>query len=277
MRDFEYIAPSFLGEESREDILSIRFSTGGLCFCVLRNGTLRVFVKESYEEMDEGNICDIVIRLLKEDPCASLNYRKVLVQYEKRDKLVIPDELLDDASLPVWMLTVQDYRFGDSYTRNTLDSFQATVVSSFPKKFVETVTALCHDVSFSNSIVPFLEHSFEKIEAGDGGDRIFIDLHAGYMDAVLFQDKTLLSIDTFDIASAEDALYYVISLLNARSGSLSAPCLVSGESPFKQQILSLLSRYLLKVETADCEAWKIFCPERTELASDFVYMLNSGI
>ena len=277
MRDFEYIAPSFLGEESREDILSIRFSTGGLCFSVLRNGTIRVFIKESYTEMDEGDISDIVLRLLKEDPYASLKYHQVQIQYEKRDKLIIPEELLDDASLPLWMLTIHDYRYRDSYVRNRLDCMPATVVSSFPKNFIETVSSLCSNVIFTNSIVPFLKNSFESIKQNDQKMRIFIDLHATYIDTVLFRGHTLQSLDTFDTASAEDVLYYVISLLNAKNKFLSAECILSGESPFKNQIISLLSRYLVKVVTVDCESWKIFCPERIEQSSDFVYMLNSGI
>ena len=278
MRDYEYMSPSFLKEESPEDIMSIRFSADGLSFCV-RNaaGAVRAFGREKFDNPGKDDCFWIVRRMLAEDPYLSLPYRFLSVQAEKREKLLIPGELFDLKTLPVWMSTVQDVSDDDRFIAGELACADALLVSSFPSHFTDFMESMFKNYALGNSALSFIKNSVGGADAAGGIFHAFIDLHGRYFDILLTCGNKIVFFNAFDSDAPADVLYYTLRVFKASGFPPDTDVAVSGCFSEKEKLMELLVKYMPHVRSASCREWMLFCPEHPGYASENVHLINDGL
>lgn len=91
MQNVYYIDSNFIKENSSQYILSIRYSTDGLSFCVHNhNHQLLVFFFQPYQLDSQDAVIAKVKKIMVEDELLNLKYKKVYILPCQKEKILLP-------------------------------------------------------------------------------------------------------------------------------------------------------------------------------------------
>ncbi len=227
--------------------------------------------------LNEESLSLVVQRMLREDPILSLPYKFISIQAEKREKLLIPEELFDLKSLPVWMSTVQDISDNDLFKANEINGASAVLLSSFPSSFISFAEEHLKKYTVGNSAASFINNSLASVAVGDDSEHIFIDLHERYFDIMLTRGRRLLFFNSFDHTAPMDILYFTLRVLKANDFDTASECIISGLYSGREELLNRMESYMEGVQLAYSHEWSLFCPTHPEYAPENIHLINDGL
>ena len=100
MQNVYYIDSNFIKENSSQYILSIRYSTDGLSFCVHNhNHQLLVFFFQPYQLDSQDAVIAKVKKIMVEDELLNLKYKKVYILPCQKEKILLPAHVFNKNTL----------------------------------------------------------------------------------------------------------------------------------------------------------------------------------
>ncbi|MDR1755717.1 MAG: DUF3822 family protein [Culturomica sp.] len=273
MQRIYHLDPNFVKEKSTEYVLSIRFSTDGLSFCV-HNGfnKLLALCFQPYSLDSQVEVIARVKKALVEEELLNLPYKKVFVVPCKKEKTLIPAHIFNKTYLSDVYRLCQHAEKNDTLLYRKIRPMEAYLVESLPRSFVTFLTARYQSLRIVNSAYPFIVHSLSSTLLNR--EHLFIDIQDRYFDLLLTKENEVLLFNTFAYGSLTDLVYYILNCLkscNVNTANLQT--VVSGNLANDPKLHRTLGAYIPEVSILnDASLAQLF---KNSSSSRFIHLVNA--
>lgn len=104
------------------------------------------------------------------------------------------------------------------------------------------------ELRFVPSLAPLLSHFAERYEASQQL-RMYVNCRHRFIDVFGFDGRRLLFFNSFPVNSPDDAVYYVLALMQSLGFSASTtPCQIMGDQSMTSELLPRLQRFVKQVQ-----------------------------
>lgn len=212
MQNVYYSDPSFIKENSSQYILSIRYATDGLSFCVHnQTNKLLVFFFQPYHLDSQDAVIAKVKKIIVDEDVLRLSYKKVYVVPCQREKVLIPAHLFDKKTVAdMYRICFQPQK-NDTLLYRKIKVLESYIVEALPRSFVNFLTTRYPSLCIVDSAYPFIINSLTGILFNT--DQLFIDIHDQYFDLLLTRNAEPMLFNSFNYGSVTDILYYILNAL----------------------------------------------------------------
>lgn len=212
MQNVYYSDPSFIKENSSQYILSIRYATDGLSFCVHnQTNKLLVFFFQPYHLDSQDAVIAKVKKIIVDEDVLHLSYKKVYVVPCQREKVLIPAHLFDKKTVAdMYRICFQPQK-NDTLLYRKIKVLESYIVEALPRSFVNFLTTRYPSLCIVDSAYPFIINSLTGILFNT--DQLFIDIHDQYFDLLLTRNAEPMLFNSFNYGSVTDILYYILNAL----------------------------------------------------------------
>lgn len=115
--------------------------------------------------------------------------------------------------------------------------------------------ATCHTledafghVHYTAALTAVVQHFATKALAVSQGKRMFVNMHDGSVDALVFEDTRLLMLNTYAVRTLSDVAYYTLNLARHVGVDITtAPIFVSGSEELIDSVVGELQKYAARV------------------------------
>lgn len=212
MQNIYYLDTDFNKENSAQYILSIRFSTDGLSFCLHDNADrLMVFSYQPYCLESGDEIIARVKKTITEDELLKLKYKKVYISPCKKDKVLIPAHIFNKNYLSDIYRVCLPSEKNDILLYRKIRPMEAYLTESLPRNFVTFLTTRYQSLCIVNSAYPFIINSLSSILLNTS--HLFVDIQDRYFDILLTRSHEIKLFNSFAYNSVPDLIYYILRCL----------------------------------------------------------------
>ena len=245
MQHVYYIDTDFVKENSSQYILSIRYATDGLSFCV-HNSTeqLLVFFFQPFNLENEDALIAKVKKVITEDDLLNLKYKKVYVIPCNKEKIFIPAHSFQKESLAdMYRLCIQPNK-NDTLLYQKIKVMDSYVVESLARNFTTFLSTRYQQICIVNSVYPFIIQSLSNTSLYTF--QLFIDIHALYFDLLITdKNKNVLVVNSFDYGSITDIIYHTLNCLKQTGINIERlQATISGNLMTDPMLKNTLSKYI---------------------------------
>lgn len=274
MQNVYYLDSNFIKENSSQYILSIRYATDGLSFCIhdQTNKLLAFFYQPFHlEGMDAVIAC--VKQILVENELLNLKYRKVFVLPCTKEKMLLPAHVFNkDHLADMYRLCLQPEK-NDTLVYRKIRMIESYMVEAVPRSFITFLTARYSSLCIVNSAYPFIINSLSNILFNT--DHLFIDIQDQYFDLLLTHSNEILLFNSFSYGSVTDLIYYALNCLqqcNVSKDKLQTS--ISGNLVNDPMLLENLSNYIPNISIPNYVPLSQLVKNKELNNSSFVHLLN---
>lgn len=274
MQNIQYIDSNFVKEDSIQYILSIRYSTDGLSFCIhAPNNKLLVFFFQPYNLDTKDAVIAKVKKALVSEELLNLRYRKVYVLPCEKEKILIPAHAFQKNSLPdMFRLCLQPQK-NDTLLYRKIRLMESYIAEALPRSFVTFLTGRYQSLCIVNHAYPFIINSLSNILLNT--NHLFIDIHDQYFDILVTRSSDVLLFNSFTYGSVPDLIYYTLSCLkqcNITQDNLQVT--LSGSLTQDAQLLDTFHNYLPNISVLNYAPLNTLTGSREVNSSCFVHLLS---
>lgn len=274
MQNVYYSDPSFIKENSSQYILSIRYATDGLSFCVHnQTNKLLVFFFQPYHLDSQDAVIAKVKKIIVDEDVLHLSYKKVYVVPCQREKVLIPAHLFDKKTVAdMYRICFQPQK-NDTLLYRKIKVLESYIVEALPRSFVNFLTTRYPSLCIVNSAYPFIINSLTGILFNT--DQLFIDIHDQYFDLLLTRNAEPMLFNSFNYGSVTDILYYILNALQqCQLDKNVLQTTVSGNLVDDPRLLEAFSKYIPNVSILNYAPLSQLVRSEELNNSCFVYLLN---
>jgi len=212
MQNICYLDPIFNKENSIQHILSIRFSTDGLSFCIHdRFGKLMAFSHQPYILDSQDEVIAKVKKAITENELLKLKYKKVYISSCKKEKTLIPAHIFNKNYLSdIYRLCLASEK-NDILLYRKIRIMEAYLAEALPRNFVTFLTSRYQSLCIVNSAYPFIINSLSSVLINT--HHLFVDIQDRYFDLLLTRSNEVLLFNSFNYQSVPDLVYYLLLCL----------------------------------------------------------------
>ncbi len=213
MQHVYYIDTNFVKENSSQYILSIRYETDGLSFCIHNsNEQLLVFFFQPFNLENEDALIAKVKKIMTEDSLLNLKYKKVYIIPCNKEKIFIPAHSFNKESLAdMYCLSMQPNK-NDTLLYRKIKVMGSYIVEALPRNFINFLSTRYQPICIVNSVYPFIIQSLSNPLLNTY--QLFIDIHDLYFDLIITDNNNqVLIINSFDYGSVTDIIYHALNCL----------------------------------------------------------------
>lgn len=274
MQNVYYIDSNFIKENSSQYILSIRYATDGLSFCVhdLNNRLLVFFVQPFTLDSTDAVIAKVK-KIMVEDILLNLKYKKVYLIPCNKEKIVLPAHAFNKNTLPdMYRLCLQPHK-NDTLIYRKIRVMESYIVEALPRSFVTFLTARYQAICIVNSAYPFIIQSLSSILFN--ANHVFIDIHDQYFDLLLTRNNEVLLFNSFSYGSVNDLIYYTLNCLqqcNISKENLQTT--VSGNLVNDPMLVETLSKFIPNISVLNYAPLSQLVKNNELNNSSFIHLLN---
>lgn len=274
MQNVYYSDPSFIKENSSQYILSIRYATDGLSFCVHnQTNKLLVFFFQPYHLDSQDAVIAKVKKIIVDEDVLHLSYKKVYVVPCQREKVLIPAHLFDKKTVAdMYRICFQPQK-NDTLLYRKIKVLESYIVEALPRSFVNFLTTRYPSLCIVNSAYPFIINSLTGILFNT--DQLFIDIHDQYFDLLLTRNAEPMLFNSFNYGSVTDILYYILNALQqCQLDKNVLQTTVSGNLVDDPRLLEAFSKYIPNVSILNYAPLSQLVRSEELNNSCFVHLLN---
>lgn len=274
MHNVYYIDSNFIKENSSQYILSIRYSTDGLSFCIHdHNNKLLVFFYQPYHLDNADAVIAKVKKIMVDDQLLNLKYKKVYILPCNKDKILLPAHAFNKNHLPdMYRLCLQPQK-NDTLLYRKIKIMESYIVEALPRSFVTFLTARYQSLCIVNSAYPFIINSLSNILFNT--NHLFIDIHDQYFDLLLTRSNDILLFNSFDYGSVTDLIYYSLNCLQqCQVSKENLQTTISGNLVKDPNLPETFSKYIPNISILDYTPLSQLVKSNELNSSSFVHLLN---
>lgn len=274
MYNLYYIDNRFIKEDSLQYILSIRYATDGLSFCVHDcDNNILAFFHQPYNLDNEDATIAKVKKIMVDTELLNLKYRKVFLLICQKDKILLPAHVFNKSTLPDMYRICLSPRKNDMLLYRKIKTIESYIVEALPRSFVTFLTMRYQSLCIVNSAYPFIIHSLSNVQLNS--DHLFIDIHDRYFDLVLTRSNDLLLFNSFAYGSVNDLIYHSLNCLQqCKVGRDRLQTTLSGNLVNDQHLLDTFNLYIPSVNTLNYTLLNQLLKNNMVNTSAFIQLLN---
>lgn len=274
MQNVYYIDTAFIKENSTQYILSIRYSTDGLSFCIHdHNNKLLAFFYQPYNLDTKDAVIAKVKKAIVEDELLNLKYKKVYILPCNKEKLLIPAHVFNKNYLSdMYRVCIQPDK-NDTLLYRKIKMMESYLVETLPRSFVTFLTSRYQSLCIINSAYPFIIHSLSNILFNT--NHLFLDIHDQYFDILLTRSNDVLLFNSFSYGSVPDLVYYVLNCMkqcNITKDNLQTA--FSGNLVNDPKLLNTFNAYIPNISILNYTPLTQIVKNNELNSSCFVHLLN---
>lgn len=274
MQNIYYIDSHFIKENSPQYILSIRYATDGLSFCVHDiSNKLLVFFFQPFHLDSQDAVIAKVKKIMVDDLILNLKYRKVYLLPCNKEKILLPAHVFNKNTLSdMYRLCLQPHK-NDTLLYRKIKIMESYIVEALPRSFVTFLTARFQALCIVNSAYPFIIQSLSNILFN--ANHLFIDIHDQYFDILLTRSNEVLLFNSFAYGSATDVIYYSLNCLQQCNVSKEGlQTTISGNLVNDSALLDILNRYIPNISVLNYAPLSLLVKNNELNNSSFIHLLN---
>lgn len=274
MQNIYYIDSNFIKEHSLQYILSIRYATDGLSFCVhdASNKLLAFFFQPFHLESQDAVIAKVK-KIMVEDSLLNLKYKKVYLIPCNKEKILLPAHAFHKSTLAdMYRLCLEPHK-NDTLLYRKIRIMESYIVEALPRSFVTFLTARFQPVCIVNSAYPFIIQSLSNILFN--ANHLFIDIHDQYFDLLLTHSNDILLFNSFTYGSVSDIIYYALNCLqqcNVSKDSLQTT--ISGNLVNDPALVNTFNQYIPNISVLNYAPLSQLVKNNELNNSSFIHLLN---
>lgn len=274
MQNVYYIDSNFIKENSSQYILSIRYATDGLSFCVHDlNNRLLVFFLQPFTLDSTDAVIAKVKKIMVDDMLLNLKYKKVYLIPCNKEKIVLPAHAFNKNTLPdMYRLCLQPHK-NDTLIYRKIRVMESYIVEALPRSFVTFLTTRYPAICIINSAYPFIIQSLSSILFN--ANHVFIDVHDQYFDLLLTRNNEVLLFNSFSYGSVNDLIYYTLNCLqqcNISKDNLQTT--ISGNLVNDPMLVETLSKFIPNISVLNYAPLSQLVKNNELNNSSFIHLLN---
>lgn len=274
MQSVYYIDSNFIKENSSQYILSIRYATDGLSFCVHdQNNRLLVFFLQPFNLEGTDAVIAKVKKIMVDDILLNLKYKKVFLIPCNKEKILLPTHAFNKNTLAdMYRLCFQPHK-NDTLIFRKIRIMESYIVEALPRSFVTFLTARYQSLCIVNSAYPFIIHSLSSILFN--ADHMFIDIHDQYFDLLLTRNNDVALFNSFTYGSVNDIIYYCLNCLKQCSISKdNLQTTISGNLVNDPMLADTLSKFIPNISVLNYAPLSQLVKNDELNNSSFIHLLN---
>lgn len=274
MQSVYYIDSNFIKENSSQYILSIRYATDGLSFCVHdQNNRLLVFFLQPFNLEGTDAVIAKVKKIMVDDILLNLKYKKVFLIPCNKEKILLPAHAFNKNTLAdMYRLCFQPHK-NDTLIFRKIRIMESYIVEALPRSFVTFLTARYQSLCIVNSAYPFIIHSLSNILFN--ADHMFIDIHDQYFDLLLTRNNDVALFNSFTYGSVNDIIYYCLNCLKQCSISKdNLQTTISGNLVNDPMLADTLSKFIPNISVLNYAPLSQLVKNDELNNSSFIHLLN---
>ena len=274
MQNIYFIDNTFVKENSASYILSIRYSTDGLSFCIHNpNDRLIAFFHQPYSLDTKDAVIAKAKKIIVEDELLNLKYKKVYVVPCSKEKVLIPAHLFNKNYLPdMYRICIQPEK-NDTLLYRKIRVMESYIAESLPRSFVNFLSTRYQSLCIINSAYPFIIDSLSNTLMNS--NHLFIDIQDQYFDILLTSSSSILLFNSFSYGSVSDLIYYTLNCLkNCGVTKESLQTNISGNLVNDPKLLNTLNMYLPNITVLNAPGLMQTVKSSDLNSSAFVHLLN---
>lgn len=274
MQNVYYIDSNFIKENSSQYILSIRYATDGLSFCVHDlNNRLLVFFLQPFNLEGTDAVIAKVKKIMVDDILLNLKYKKVFLIPCNKEKILLPAHAFNKNTLAdMYRLCFQPHK-NDTLIFRKIRIMESYIVEALPRSFVTFLTARYQSLCIVNSAYPFIIHSLSSILFN--ADHMFIDIHDQYFDLLLTRNNEVVLFNSFTYGSVNDIIYYCLNCLKQCSISKdNLQTTISGNLVSDPMLADTLSKFIPNISVLNYAPLSQLVKNNELNNSSFIHLLN---
>ncbi len=247
MQNICYIDQFFTKEDSLQYILSIRYTTDGLSFCIHNDqNKLLVFFHQPYNLDHRDTVIAKVKQILVDNTLLNLQYKKVYVMTCSKEKILIPKDMFDETYLPDMYRICAELEKNDTLLYRYNKPTMSYIIEALPRNFVSFLSARYQDLCIANSAHVFIISSLST--HSPQLDRLFVDIHNQYMDILIARDNQVRLFNSFAYNSVADMAYYILNCLKRCETTTENLCSTfSGNLVDDPKLSAILKKYISNI------------------------------
>lgn len=274
MQNVYYIDSNFIKENSSQYILSIRYSTDGLSFCVhdLYNKLL-VFYYQPFNLESADAVIARVKKIMVDDVLLNLKYKKVYILPCNQEKLLLPAHAFNKNNLADMYRVCLQPEKNDTLLYRKIRIMESYMVEALPRSFVSFLAARFQSLCIVNHAYPFIIHSLSNILFN--ANHLFIDIHAQYFDLLLTRSNDVLLFNSFKYGSVNDIIYYTLNCLqqcNVSQENLQTT--ISGNLTNDPVLVETLNKFISNIAILSYAPLSQLVRNNELNNSSFIHLLN---
>lgn len=274
MQSIYYLDSGFVKEDSVRYVLSIRFSTDGLSFCVHDSfDKLLAFYHRPYSLDSQTELVAKVKKAIVEEELLKLHYRKVYVVPCKEEKTLVPASVFQKEYLPDFYRLCQHTEKNDVLLYRKIRPMEAYLVEALPRSFTTFLTSRYQSLCIVNSAYPFILNSLASTLLNR--EHLFVDIQDRYFDILITRNNDVLLFNSFAYQSVTDMVYYMLNCLkktNVNKNNLQTT--ISGALANDPLLCSTLGTYIPSVSVLSDPHLAQTVQDETLNTSAFVHLLS---
>lgn len=274
MQSVYYIDNNLRKEDSLQYILSIRFATDGLSFCIHDiNHKLMAFFHQPHTLDTANAVIARVKKMIVEDDLLNLKYKKTYIVSCNKEKTLVPAHIFNKNYISdIYRICLPTDK-NDTILYRKIKIMEAYLVEALPRSFVTFLTNHYQSLCIVNSVYPFIIDSLSNTLLNQ--NHLFIDIQDKYFDLLLTQSNDVLLFNSFSYTSIPDLVYYITNCLkqcNINKDNLQ--CTFSGNLVNDPHLLGTLQSYIPNVSVLNTAALNQLVRNNDINSSSFVHLLN---
>lgn len=274
MQDIYYIDNNFIKERSDQYILSIRYATDGLSFCI--HDTCSKLLAFSFQAFagEQSDTAPIRTReIMSKEALLDLKYAKVFLLLCNKDKILLPADAFDSRLLSDMYRLCLPTQPDDVLLYRKIGIMESYLVEALPQPFLTFLKGRFPSLSVVNSAYPFILRSLSSIEFNT--HHLFIDIHGAYFDLLLTRCNDILLFNSFAYHSVTDIMYYTLNCLQQCEVSEDKlQTRISGNGVNDPTCTDIFRQYIPDILFLDYPPLSQLVKDKNLNSSSFIHLLN---
>lgn len=274
MQNIYYLDTNFNQENSTQYILSIRFSTDGLSFCLHDSfGKLMAFSHQPYYLDSQDEVIARVKKTITEDELLKLKYKKVYISPCKKDKILIPAHIFNKNYLSDIYRVCLPTEKNDILIYRKIRIMEAYLTEALPRNFITFLTTRYQSLCIVNSAYPFIINSLSSVLLNT--HHLFIDIHDRYFDLLISQSNEVKLFNSFSYNSVADLIFYILRCIkdcNIHTGNLQS--VLSGNLANDPKLYAMLAAYIPNIAVLTDASLNLLLKNNDLNSSSFIHLLS---
>lgn len=274
MQNIYFIDNDFIKENSTQYILSIRYSTDGLSFCVHNiHDKLIAFFHQPYTLDTKDAVMAKVKKTIAGEELLSLRYKKAYILPCNKEKTLIPAHIFNKDYLSDMYRICLCPEKNDTLLYRKIRVMESYIVEAIPRNFITFLTSRYQSLCVVNSAYPFIINSLSNTLLN--ANHLFLDIQDRYFDILLTRNNDVLLFNSFTYSSVPDLVYYILSCLKACNvGKDSLQTVISGTLTHDTGLFNTLNNYLPNISVLNDASLNATIKNNELNSSCFVHLLS---
>lgn len=212
MPDINYVNPQINNITQQE--ISIQVSLNGFSFLIKSSETQSCLLFRNYK-FDKLQLIDELIRKIEqkivEDQYIKAEFSKAELIFISQKATLVPSEFFDTKHLKKYFEFNHNLNELDELHYTHIPAINAYNVFSVPNYLTNIFYDISHNITFKHQATSLISYGYNIASTKN---TILINIHSGFFDIVIFENKQLLLYNSFQYTNSLDFLYFFLYPLN---------------------------------------------------------------